>query len=53
MRILDAHDPALDANDAVGHIPELKDVTCEAFDGEIFVHSADDHAFWLEQDLEI
>ena len=53
MRILHAHHAALDADDAIGRVAELEDVTGEAFDGEILVDRADDHVFWLEQDLEI
>ena len=41
MRILHAHAPALDAQDAVRLVAELKDIAGETLDREIFVHGAD------------
>ena len=53
MRILHAHDAALDADDAIGGVAELEDVAREAFDGKVLVDRADHHALGLEQHLEI
>ena len=51
MRVLDAHDAALDAHDAVGLVAELKDIAGHALDGEILVHGADEMVLRLEQHL--
>ena len=51
MRVLDAHDAALDAQDAVGRVAELEDVAGHALDGEVLVHRADDLALGLQQHL--
>ena len=51
MRVLDAHDAALDALDPVGRVAELEDVAGEALDREILVHRADELVFRLEQHL--
>ena len=49
MRIGDADSAALDTQDAVGLIAELKNISRQAFDGEIFVHAADELIIRLEQ----
>src|SRR5580700_3500924 len=51
MRVLDAHDAALDALDAVAPVSELEDVAGEALDREILVHSPDEMVLGLKQDL--
>ena len=51
LRVLDAHDAALDAQDAIGGIAELEDVAGQALDGEVLVHRADDLVLGLEQHL--
>ena len=49
--ILDAHDAALDAQDAIALVAELEDVAGEALDREILVHGADDVVLRLQQHL--
>ena len=41
VRVLDAHEAALDPQDSIGAIAELKDVAGHAFDGEILVDRTD------------
>ena len=50
-RVLDAHDAALDAPNAIGGVAELEDVAGHAFDREILVDRADDLIFGFEQYL--
>ena len=49
--VLDAHDAALDAQDAVGRVAELEDVARQALDREVLVHRADDLVLGLQQHL--
>ena len=51
MRVLDAHDAALDAHDAIGAVAELEDVAGQAFDGEVLVDRADRLVLGLQHDL--
>jgi hypothetical protein len=53
MGVLDAHDPPFNAQDSIGGVAQLEDVSSHAFDSEVFVHSADDLAFRLQEDLEV
>ena len=39
VRVLDAHDAALDAQDAIGAVAELEDVAGQALDREVLVHA--------------
>ena len=49
--VLDAHDAALHAQDAVGRIAELEHVAGHALDGPVLVDRADDLALGLQQHL--
>ena len=51
LRILDAHDPALDALDPVALVAELEDVAGEALDREILIHGPDEMVLGFEQHL--
>ena len=51
MGILDPHHAALDADDAIALVAELKDVAGQAFDREVFVHGADEVVLGLQQHL--
>ena len=51
MRILDADPALLHAQDAVGHISQLEDITLQTLDREILVHRADELRLRLENDL--
>ena len=42
LRVLDAHAPALDAQDALRRVAELEDVAGDALDREVLVHRADE-----------
>ena len=50
-RILDVHNPALNALDPVALVAELKDVASEALDREILIHSTDEMVLGFEQHL--
>ena len=45
MRVLHAHDAALDAQDAIGGIAELEDVAGQALDREVLVDAC--RSIWL------
>jgi hypothetical protein len=49
MRIGHSDDARADARDLPRHVPELEDVTGEAFDREILVQRSDERVFRLEQ----
>src|SRR5262249_57930391 len=49
VRVLDPDDAALDTQDAVGLVAELKDVARQTLDREILVDRADDLILGLEQ----
>src|SRR5438128_81247 len=51
MRVFDADDPALHALDLVAAVSELKNITGEAFNGEVLVHCTDEVVLGLKQDL--
>ena len=51
MGILDAHDAPFNAQNSIGGVAKLEDISSHAFDGEVFVHRADDLAFGLKKDL--
>ncbi len=51
MGILDPHDAALDALDAIALVAELEDVAGHALDREILIHRADEMVLGLEQHL--
>ena len=53
LRVLDAHQAALDAQDAVGRIAQLEDIAGQAFHSKVLVHRPDDDALRLEKDLEV
>ena len=50
-RILDVHNPALNALDPVALVAELKDVASEALDREILVDRTDEMVLGFEQHL--
>ena len=50
--ILDAHDAALDADDAIALVAELEDVAAHALDRKILVHGADEVVLGLQQHLD-
>src|SRR5882724_2557431 len=50
MRIFDTHSAALDAQNFVGSISELKYIALQALDRKILVHSADEMRFRLQND---
>ena len=51
VRVLDAHDAALDALDLVAPVAELEDVAGKAFDREILIHGPDEMVFRFQQHL--
>ena len=51
LRILDPHFAWLDPQDAIRHVPELKNVAWHALDGEVFVQRANPNRGGLEQHL--
>ncbi len=50
VSVFDAHGAALDAQDPIGDVAELKDVALQALDGEIFVDGADKLRLRLQHD---
>ena len=51
LRVLHAHDAALDPPDPIALVAELKDVPREALDREVLVQGADEMILGLEQNL--
>ena len=49
LRVLHAHDAALDPQDPIGLVAELEDVAGHALDREVLVHRADELVLGLEQ----
>ena len=51
MGIFDPHHTALDADDAIALVAELKDVAGQALDSEVLVHRPDEMILGLQQHL--